>query len=131
MRWAAMSCCSRVSLMLTSANSAATKNAFAATSRTTATIRSTTKVTMKLKSYHQAAVWQDALWHNRFPTSNLRGVQSTAIVPVPIRSNAMEKCHPGRVFHHRARNFSSYWYVHIIRTECYLASGGGSGQRQK
>src|SRR5579863_475459 len=44
MRCAAIICCRRVSRTLTSANSAATKNAFAATSSTTATIRSTTKV---------------------------------------------------------------------------------------
>ena len=47
-----MSCCKRVSRTLTRANSAATKNAFAATSKTTTARRSTTKVTMEEKWYH-------------------------------------------------------------------------------
>src|SRR5271165_4480071 len=53
MRCAAIICCSRVSRTLTRANSAATKNAFAAISKTTATMRSRANVTMKLKSYHR------------------------------------------------------------------------------
>jgi len=42
--------------MLTSANSAATKKAFAATSKITAASRSTTKVTIQEKCYQAAAV---------------------------------------------------------------------------
>src|SRR5258708_1290681 len=51
MRPCSMSCWMRVSRRLTIANSAATKNALAATKRTTTMIRSSTRVTMDFNYY--------------------------------------------------------------------------------
>src|SRR5271157_4974387 len=78
MRCAAIICCSRVSRTLTRANSAATKNAFAAISKTTATIRSRANVTMKLKSYHRGMGCQHSAFstHNHANCHPERGLQS-------------------------------------------------------